>query len=65
MLKHGGGGNIWRNSARDVSLRKEPRLATYKMVQFGVFWCIFGSDFVFKKFLKLPFLYENFKNIIF
>ena len=27
----------------------------FKMVQFGAFWCIFGSDFVFKKFQKLPF----------
>ena len=25
------------------------------MVQFGAFWCIFGSDFVFKKPQKLPF----------
>ena len=27
------------------------------MVQFGALWCIFGSDFVFKKFQKLPFFY--------
>ena len=26
----------------------------FKMVQFGAFWCIFGSDFVLKKFPKLP-----------
>ena len=25
----------------------------FQMVQFGAFWCIFGSDFVFKKFQKL------------
>ena len=27
----------------------------FKIVQFGPFWCIFGSDFVFKKFQKLLF----------
>ena len=27
----------------------------FEMVQFGAFWCIYGSDFVFKKFNKLPF----------
>ena len=34
----------------------------FKMVQIGAFWCIFGTDFVFKKFQKLPFLYKIFKN---
>ena len=27
----------------------------FKMVQFGAFWRIFLSNFVFKKFQKLPF----------
>ena len=32
-----------------------PTRKFFKMVQFGAFWCIFGSDFVFKKYQKLPF----------
>ena len=32
-----------------------PQRKFFKMVQFGAFWCIFGSEFVFKKFQKLPF----------
>ena len=32
----------------------------FKMVQFGAFWCIFGSDFVFKKLQKLPFFIIKF-----
>ena len=32
-----------------------PQRKFFKMVQFGAFWCIFGSDFVFKKLKKLPF----------
>ena len=26
-----------------------------KMVQFGAFWCIFGSNFLLKKIQKVPF----------
>ena len=40
-----------------------PREIFFKMEQFGAFWCIFGSDFVFKKFQNLPFLYRNLKKI--
>ena len=35
--------------ARGVRGHAPPR-KFFKMVQFGAFWCIFGSDFVFKKF---------------
>ena len=31
----------------------------------GAFWCIFGSDFVFKFFFKPPFLYNFLKITIF
>ena len=47
--------------ARGVRGHVPPR-KFFKMVQFGAFWCIFGSDFYFKKFRKLPFFYRNFKN---
>ena len=30
----------------------------FEMVQFGAFWCIFGSDVVFKN-TKIPFLYKK------
>ena len=53
-----------------------PRENFFKMLQFGAFWCIFGSDFVFKIFLKnyyflykffinYNFLNKNFKNYYF
>ena len=31
----------------------------------GAIWCIFGSDFVFKKFLNCYILYKNFINYYF
>ena len=37
----------------------------FKMVQFGAFGCIFGSDFVFKKFNKLPFFISKFQKLQF
>ena len=32
------------------------------MVRFCAVWCIFRSNFVYKKFQKLPLLYKNFQN---
>ena len=76
MLKHGED-NIWREIyiplARGVRGHVPPNFFFFLMVQFGAFWYIFRSDFVFKFFFKLPFfyiknstnyhfLYKNFKN---
>ena len=40
--------------ARGIRGHAPPR-NFFKMVQFGAFWCIFGSNFVFKKFQNLLF----------
>ena len=69
MFKHGGDnvGEKYTSRLRDVYARREaPRLSrgvrghappknVLQMVQFGAFWCIFGSGFVSKKFQKLLF----------
>ena len=40
-----------------------PRENFFKMVQFGAFWCIFRSDFVFKKISKITIFYIKFLKI--
>ena len=58
-LAGGGGKNyffqIWKFACARGVRRHAPPRKFFKMVQFGAFWCIFRSDFVFKKFQKLPF----------
>ena len=59
----GGGKNyffqIWKFACREATCwglgGMPPSEKLFKMVQFDAFRCIFGSNFVFKKFFKLPF----------
>ena len=43
--------------ATGVQGHAPPPRKFFRIVQFGAFWCIFGSDFVFKKFLEITIFY--------
>ena len=63
-IGRGGGKNFFLRlgNLHDTKRHAAHGAIKIKMVQFGAFWCIFCSDFVFKNFKNYHFLYKNLKN---